>query len=198
MTAERLTADNINPYAAPQSEVDGMEAAEYSEITVFSFSGRLGRARYMAYSMVLMLLVWFGGGILAAIAIPAMASVDKTIAGGVASLLLIAVYGFLLVAMFALAIRRINDFDTSGWLSLLLLVPLLNFLFVLALWVIPGTQGANRYGPQTPPNGAGVTVLAVLAPLLLVAYIGIIAAIAIPTYQQYVAKAQQAAQMQNR
>lgn len=187
-----MTTETRDPYAAPQSEVHDAGSEQFSDVKIFSFSGRLGRVRYMAYSMALMLIVWFGGGILAAIAIPAMAAQNSPVMSGVAGLFLIAVYGFLLVATFALAIRRINDFDVSGWLSLLLLVPFVNFIFVLALWIIPGTQGSNRYGLQTPPNGGGVTVLAVLAPLLVVGYIGTMAAIAIPAYQQYVMKAQQA------
>ena len=41
-----------NPYAAPQTNVtrgDGPE--EYGEIKVFSASGRLGRVRYIGYSV---------------------------------------------------------------------------------------------------------------------------------------------------
>jgi len=56
---------------------------------------------------------------------------------------------------------------------------------------MPGTQGENKYGLQPPPNSGGVIVLALLAPVLLFAYIGIIASMAIPAYQQYVEKAQQ-------
>lgn len=191
-----MTTQIMDPYATPQSDVQPAEESGHSEVKIFSFSGRLGRVRYMAYSMGLMLALWFGGGILAAIAVPAMASSpDSAVLGGVMGLLMFTVYGFMLVAMFTLAVRRINDFDTSGWLSLLLLVPLLNFFFVLALWFVPGSQGANRYGLPTPPNGTGVTIMAVLAPLALLSYIGVMAAIAIPAYQQYVEKA---AQMQDR
>jgi uncharacterized membrane protein YhaH (DUF805 family) len=191
-----MTTQIMDPYATPQSDVQPAEETGNSEVKIFSFSGRLGRVRYMAYSMGLMLVLWFGGGILAAIAVPAMASSpDSAVLGGVMGLLMLTVYGVMLVAMFTLAVRRINDFDTSGWLSLLLLVPLLNFFFVLALWFVPGSQGANRYGKPTPPNGTGVTIMAVLAPLALISYIGVMAAIAIPAYQQYVEKA---AQMQDR
>ena len=187
-----METGNINPYATPASEVREAASAEFAKVKMFSFSGRLGRARYMAYTMALMLAVWFGGGILVAITMPLMAKGGGSVASIISSLIIIAVYGFMLVAMFTLAVRRINDFNVTGWLSLLFLVPLLNFIFGLALWIIPGTKGANRFGPPPEPNSTGVTIAAVLAPLALVAYIGIMAAIAIPAYQQYVERARHA------
>jgi hypothetical protein len=82
-----------------------------------------------------------------------------------------------------LTIQRSHDFNVSGWLSLILLIPLVPLIF----WIIPGTEGTNRFGPQPPPNkGAGVIVIVLL---LLFAILGILAAIAIPAYQEYVARA---------
>ena len=73
----------------------------------------------------------------------------------------------------------------SGWFALLWLVPLAN----LAFWFIPGTDGANRYGAKTPPNGLGVVIGVWIVPLLFVG--GIIAAVSIPAYQDYVTRAEQ-------
>jgi type IV pilus assembly protein PilA len=90
----------------------------------------------------------------------------------------------MLVIGFMLTIQRCHDFDMSGWLSLLVLVPLVNLMF----WFIPGTDGPNRYGLPTPPNSAGVIVAACAVPLL-VFFGGILAAIAIPAYQDYTHRA---------
>ncbi|WP_308620614.1 DUF805 domain-containing protein [uncultured Desulfovibrio sp.] len=49
--------------------------------------------------------------------------------------------------LLAVSVRRLHDSDRSGWLALLLFVPLVN-LFCLALLFLPGTPGSNRYGPQ--------------------------------------------------
>jgi len=79
-----------------------------------------------------------------------------------------------------LTIQRCHDFNTSGWLSLLVLVPLVNLIF----WFIPGTDGPNRYGAPTPPNSTLVVVAACAVPVL-VFVAGILAAIAIPAYQDF-------------
>ena len=64
---------------------------------------------------------------------------------------------YVLVGIFALAsfcpgvclsIRRLHDFDQSGWLVLLLLIPYVSYIvsLIIALW--PPTRGANRFGEQ--------------------------------------------------
>jgi hypothetical protein len=42
--------------------------------------------------------------------------------------------------------KRWHDLDNSGWMTLWLLVPFVNFLFILFLAIAPGTAEANRYG----------------------------------------------------
>jgi type IV pilus assembly protein PilA len=63
-------------------------------------------------------------------------------------------------------------------------VPLVNMLF----WFVPGTAGENRFGKRTPPNTIGVILLACILPVVFV--LGILAAIAIPAYQDYTLRAQ--------
>jgi hypothetical protein len=58
-------------------------------------------------------------------------------------------------------------------------VPLANLVF----WFIPGTDGPNRFGRPTPPNGVFTLVLVWILPLIVV--LGIVAAVALPAYQQY-------------
>jgi hypothetical protein len=83
-----------------------------------------------------------------------------------------------------LTIQRCHDMNMSGWLSLLLIVPLAPLVF----WIVPGTQGANRFGNPPPPNSTGAVVLALILPVLFV--VGILAAIAIPAYVDYQKRAQ--------
>jgi len=161
-----------NPYKAPAAAVaDASE--QYQEVRVFAVSGRIGRARYIAYTLGLSLL--FG----------AVIGVVATMLGAVGGILAIIGYIGLLVLMFMLTIQRAHDFNTSGWLSLLVLVPLANFIF----WFIPGTDGDNRFGAQTPPNSVLVLIAAWLVPVFFV--VGILAAIALPAYQDYTKRAQE-------
>ena len=163
-----------NPYAKPNAAV--AEAGErYQEVKVFATSGRIGRVRYIAYGMGIYLLFGILGALLGFV-------IGQ--AGMVIAWIAIMVVGFMLT------IQRCHDFNTTGWLSLLLLVPLVNLIF----WFIPGTDGENEYGAQTPPNGAGVIIAALIVPIVF--FVGVLAAIAIPAYQQYQLKAKMQMQQQ--
>ena len=59
----------------------------------------------------------------------------------------------LIIALFPLiggifmGIKRLHDLNRSGWWSLLILIPYLNFvIYFLLLGFIKGTDGENRYG----------------------------------------------------
>lgn len=62
----------------------------------------------------------------------------------------------LLLAGLALHIKRCHDRDKSGWWCLLLLIPLVGFIWaVVDLGILEGTKGANRFGPDPLGVGAG-------------------------------------------
>jgi type IV pilus assembly protein PilA len=170
---------NRNPYAAPRANVAGGDVGDedYGEIKIFSAQGRIGRVRYIGYSMGLALLAWLVIGILAAIAVGIQ--VDQT------GLILVAALGYVavLVVQFLFNIQRSHDMNMTGWLSLIWLVP----FGVLVFWFVPGTRGENDYGKRPPPNTAGVIILTCLVPF---ASLGVLAAIAIPAYQDYTIRAQ--------
>jgi uncharacterized membrane protein YhaH (DUF805 family) len=168
---------NRNPYAAPQTNVtrgDGPE--EYGEVKIFSVSGRLGRVRYIGYSvgLSLLILMLLGGAV----------AVAGTADPNVALLVGLAGYAAIIVLQFILTIQRAHDFNTTGWLSLIMFIPLAGLVF----WFVPGTKGENNYGLQPPPNTIGVILLACVVPFLF--FVGILAAIAIPAYQVYTIRAQ--------
>lgn len=165
-----------NPYRTPAAPVADQGPEQFSEVKVLSSSGRLGRVRYIGYSVGLTLVFYaiiaLGAGLGAALDVELLGAVIA-VAG---------VIGMLIVGIL-LTIQRCHDFDVSGWLSLLLIVPIAPLVF----WIIPGTKGSNRFGNPTPPNSTGVVVLALILPILF--FVGIIAAIAIPAYQDYVQRA---------
>lgn len=163
-----------NPYQTPQAEVAD-SAGEFQPVRVFSPSGRIGRVRYIAYSIGLSFLIAFVAGFLAAMLGPVI--------GGAAAALPIAAWVLILLISIILTIQRCHDFNTTGWLAILGLVPLVNLIF----WFIPGTDGPNRFGSPTPPNSVLTVVVACIVPVLFA--VGILAAIAIPAYQDYVKRA---------
>jgi uncharacterized membrane protein YhaH (DUF805 family) len=167
---------SVNPYRAPAAAVADA-ADEYQPVNIYSASGRIGRARYIAYTLGLSILFGiFVAGVAGALG--AMGS------AGLAGIATIVIYLGLLVWMFMLTIQRAHDFNTTGWLSILMLIPLVNLLF----WFIPGTDGENRFGGKTPPNSVLVLIAAWLVPILFIG--GILAAIALPAYSDYVKRAQ--------
>ena len=48
----------------------------------------------------------------------------------------------------AVAVRRLHDQDRSGWLLLLFFVPILGWFALLVIFLLNGTDGPNRYGPD--------------------------------------------------
>ena len=169
-----------NPYESPKSNTSLPSASDTYEPKLLSASGRIGRLRYLAYSLVASLVI----GVFIAIA--------SLILGGAGESTLLIILGLLYIPLIIytvlLAKRRLNDLDKSGWWQLLYLVPIVGILLAFYMLLWPGTKGANNYGPQPTKNSALVVVAACLFPIAL---IGIIAAIGIPAYQDYLQQAQQ-------
>ncbi len=170
----------VNPYRAPSADVSD-QGEEYGEIRVFSTQGRLGRVRYIGYTVGMSIVIALIGVVLGAIV------------GGLGLVQLAGPLGMLagaavLVVQLILTIQRCHDFNVTGWLSILVLIPVVGLLF----WIIPGTQGENRYGLPPPPNTGGAVALALILPLVFV--VGIMAAISIPAYKQYTERARAAQQ----
>ena len=165
-----------NPYQSPGAKVADT-AEQFGEVKILSAAGRLGRVRYIGYSIGVTFLMYLAAAALGAGAgMVGSAELGIVVVGlGVVAMLVVSVM---------LTIQRCHDMNMSGWLSLLLIVPLAPLIF----WIVPGTQGANRFGNPPPPNTTGAVVLALILPVIFV--VGILAAIAIPAYVDYQKRAQ--------
>jgi uncharacterized membrane protein YhaH (DUF805 family) len=168
-----VNSEVSNPYSAPKVNTQAPlpTDGEPQEVKLFSIAGRIGRVRYIGYSIGLSVLIMALGGILAA---------------ATSMFVIVLAYIALIVMQVMLTIQRCHDFNTSGWLSLLMLIPLVNFIF----WFVPGTDGANNYGNKTPPNTTMSILLACILPLIFV--LGIVAAVALPAYSDYTKRARAA------
>ncbi|MFN0040679.1 MAG: DUF805 domain-containing protein [Burkholderiales bacterium] len=156
-----------NLYTPPRSKV--ADTGTYGKIRIFSPRYRLGRLRYIGYVAGVIILTVMSTGILVGV-LPQIL--------GASSRLVLSIAGVVLALLLTLlTIQRAHDLNASGWLALLLFIPPVN----IAFWIIPGTDGENRFGPEPPPNSGSDVTRAIVLPLL----IALVAAVVIPAYQGY-------------
>ena len=149
-----------SPYAPPQARVDDSLPA-FGQLQAFTTRGRIGRLRYLAWSLVLMLATTPVAGAIFALAMgTAATSLNTAIAIGVV-LGGAALIAFMILSV-QIAVQRLHDIGWSGWLWLLTLVPVVGSLLPFVLIFCPGNSGANQYGAPPPPNSTTVKALAVL------------------------------------
>ncbi|MDI6528753.1 DUF805 domain-containing protein [Pseudomonas otitidis] len=139
-----------SPYATPQAQV-GEALPEFGDLRPFGVTGRIGRMRYLAWSMVLILAA------LPVVGLTALLMSQFPVIGGILFALEIIA---LVVVNVQFGVQRLHDIGWSGWLYLLNFVPFIGSVFPLLMMVIPGTQGPNRYGQIQPPNSTSVLVMA--------------------------------------
>jgi uncharacterized membrane protein YhaH (DUF805 family) len=178
--------ESSNPYESPKSN-PATSSAETYQPKIFSINGRIGRIRYLAYGMLFTMLTLLFIGI-AAFLVPSIANVFTEISGVTSVLLLIVFYLPLIIISVILVRRRLNDLNRSGWWQLLMYVPIVGVLFALYVLLWPGTKGSNSFGLQPNKNPTALLVLAIGIPAIF----GILAAISIPAYQDYIERAEQA------
>ena len=143
---------HTNPYQTPKAPV-AETSTQSQPVKVFSVSGRIGRVRYIAYTSAACFLFLT----LSAFTLSAGSELaDRLFA--------LAMVLAMLTMCVALSIQRCHDFNASGWLAMLFLVPAVN----LALFAIPGSDGSNRYGPPTVPNSLGAILTACILPSIMV------------------------------
>ena len=123
------------------------------------FSGRIGRMRLLAWSLILGLIA----SVVALLVLLAI-KVSPTLA---------ITFGATLTLVFVVVNLRINaqrlhDLNWSAWMLLLHLGPVANLVLTLALLLMPGTPGPNKYGLPPPPNSTAVKVLAWINIVLMV------------------------------
>ncbi len=177
-------ADPESPYAPPRASV-GDNLPEFAELKPFSFAGRIGRLRYLAWTMVLILVV-IGAGTTAAVFAIGLISSDSSaglILGGLLAFFLCLAIGLVSIQI---CVQRLHDIGWSGWLWLLHLVPIVGSVFPFVIMCVPGNQAVNRYGPPPPPNSTAVKVLSSLwLVLIAVVFIGALAGGFSTLQQQY-------------
>lgn len=99
-----------------------------------SAAGRIGRLEYFLTIVAIWLVLLALAGIVSA--------TDSTLA----VLLAIVVWVPATIIAICAGIKRLHDFDQSGWLYLLMLVPIASFIFLFVLFLKGSSPGLNQYG----------------------------------------------------
>ena len=107
-----------------------------------SVEGRARRSEYWWF-----LLFAFLGNLVFAAVDRGVFEQDVSVFGTIFSLAI-------LLPAICVAVRRLHDRDMSGWWVLLNFIPLIGALILLIIYVLPGTEGPNRFGPD-PLGGSG-------------------------------------------
>ncbi len=143
--------------AEPEAATEHIGDTHLPELFAMNVEGRIGRVRYLAWSLAPALPALFAGVVLALTKLNMLG-------------ILVAVPLFLaaMVLGIRVGVLRLHDRNHSGWLLLLMLVPLINIIFAFYLLLAPGTQGDNDYGPPPSPNSTAVIIVAVLYCLLMI------------------------------
>ena len=189
---------SINPYAPPKADVaDIVDAVAPQPIKLWSARGRIGRLRFVAYSVLGYAAVWIAMMVAGGVGVAGRAVSDASHSPGAGFgvlFFLIVVPSFVAFFVFGVlqSIKRLHDFGWSGWWWLLSFVPFINFILGLAMLFVPGDRASNAYGAPPPPNKAVHWIVALGVGGMFV--LGIVAAIAIPQYQDYVNRARAAQQ----
>lgn len=179
-------------YKAPTSDVTTEYDGGFDETHPLSPKGRIGRIRYLGHAMLAALAFMVAIMIVGAMS-GLLSDQPSEAMGAIGAVLFIGLYIAFFVVTFILMIRRLHDINRRGWYSALMIIPIVNIILGFILLLVPGTAGANDYGPPPKPSGGGAAVVIALFFILFIG--GILAAVAIPAYQDYV-KAAEAAQTQ--
>jgi uncharacterized membrane protein YhaH (DUF805 family) len=155
-----VLAEPDSPYAPPRATV-GESLPAFGPLKPFGVTGRIGRLRYLAWTMALTLVLLAVGSVVA-IFVLALISSDSTAGLVIGGLLAVILFIAIAVVSIQISVQRLHDIGWSGWLWLLNLVPFVGSFFPFVIMAVPGSNIANRYGPPPPPNSTAVKVLSSL------------------------------------
>jgi uncharacterized membrane protein YhaH (DUF805 family) len=111
----------------------------------FDFEGRIGRMQYFVNMVVSTAL----GAVLCGLVALLLVLLFQVAPGTSIALGILALIGYLWATChfsFSQTAKRAHDLGHSGWVSLLVFVPVFGFLVTLYFYFAPGEEHANAYG----------------------------------------------------
>ncbi|MEE4251072.1 MAG: DUF805 domain-containing protein [Alcanivoracaceae bacterium] len=167
-----------SPYSPPKAGLVGKGHIVYEDMRPLSLTQRLNRLRYACYQLTTMVVAALIG-VLAAVLAGASGIKEQTPLAWALAVVVAVMLLAMMVYMVALSVRRLHDLGRSGWLVLLMVLPVIALplvivmgggqrlmllvsviqpLFMLYLFAAAGTAGMNSYGTPNPPNGMLVLI----------------------------------------
>ena len=113
--------------------------------------GRFGRLAYLAWYLVLSLA--FMLPVMVGAIVFGLLSASPESQGNlmmVAFIIMLIAYVVFFYYIIVITIRRLHDLGQTGWLCLLMLVPLVNLFFMLYIMFAKGTPTNNEFGAPRP------------------------------------------------
>jgi uncharacterized membrane protein YhaH (DUF805 family) len=103
------------------------------------FDGRAGRPEYWWFTLINTII----------------SLVLRLVIPGGAGPIISELYGLaVLLPEIGVTIRRLHDTNRTGWWILVVLIPVIGWIWLIVLLATRGDSGANSYGP--PPDGTGI------------------------------------------
>ena len=148
----------MNPFDTPSPIIQSNQHyPQLDQDNPLSPKGRFTRLSYLAWNAVIGLIftfaffvivsIGFGGAFLAKSNGAEVLSHPLVI---IAIILGIITYIALMVSMVCIMIRRLHDLNKSGWLWLLIFVPIVSLFFSIYIFVARGSKETNTYGAFRP------------------------------------------------
>ncbi len=142
-----------NPYATPKSAITPLntEKIDYNENKWYHFSGRIGRLKLLAYG-IWTFFITIAIAFIVSTALTFILPLGKAL--DIASIILaIIIYVPPIIFVWVIyPIRQLNDLGKTGWLVLMMLIPIVNVVFYLYLLFAKGDPKENKYGTPPLPN----------------------------------------------
>jgi len=175
-----MTTNNL--YNAPKSDLTSTRRTSPNQSKIFTTIGRIGRLRYLAYTMVCYLAL--------SVAKVTHEILQKNkVNSDIESVLFeLAWIPFLISIAFLVvfAKRRFNDLNKPSWYCLLVLAPLVNIIVILMLSFSAGENVENQYGPPPSANPLSVTIAGLV--MAIATILGLLTTVILPTFYYVILK----------
>lgn len=113
----------------------------------FGVSGRIRRKTYM-------LAAAFFVAVYTYLVVQIVRTPEDSAQMGLWGLIFLAVLLVSAWSSVALAVKRLHDLGYSGFVAIAMFIPMVSFLFFVALCAFPGQIGANQYGESPIVSGS--------------------------------------------
>jgi len=117
------------------------------------FSGRAQRSEFWMFALMILIIEVIYYALMAAMGGMTNPGAPPSGPAGLLSIVFLVIMLGLLIPSIAVTFRRLHDTNRSAWWILIGLIPILGGLVLLYFYILDGTPGDNKFGPD--PKGRG-------------------------------------------